>query len=141
MSIKYEFDAPFKVRIPERSDWEVQIPSKPGALVFYTDGSIKDGSTGLGIFGPLLRYHEALGTTPTIFQAEMYAINVCVRLCSNRVDIEGHHVYIMSSSNRRSKSTIICSKLTVECFDTLNDLSSKCNVTIRWLPGHNEVIK
>jgi hypothetical protein len=69
MPIKYEFDSPFEV--PERSDWEVQPPSEPGALVFYTDGSRKDGFTGIGIYGPSLRYYAAIGTTPTIFQAEM----------------------------------------------------------------------
>jgi hypothetical protein len=50
MPIKYEFDEPFEVSITERLDWEVQLPSEPGALVFYThDGSRKDRSTGIGI--------------------------------------------------------------------------------------------
>jgi hypothetical protein len=37
--------------------------------------------TGMGIFGPYVRYYAALGASTTIFQAEMYAINVCARIC------------------------------------------------------------
>jgi hypothetical protein len=61
--------------------------------VFYTDGSRKEGLVGMGIYGPSLRHHEALGTKPTIFQAEMYAINVCARICLN---LEG--IYLANTS-------------------------------------------
>jgi hypothetical protein len=54
--------------IPERDAWD-NIPADQEALVFYKDGSRKEGQVGMGIYGPSLRHYEALGTTPTIFQA------------------------------------------------------------------------
>jgi hypothetical protein len=54
--------------------------------------------TGMGIFGPSVRYYEALGASTTIFQAEMYAINVCARICLDTEGLAGKHVYIMRGS-------------------------------------------
>ena len=70
MPIRYDFDAPFEVEIPEREEWN-NLTTEKGALVYYTDCSRKNGLVGMGIYGPSLRHFEALGSTPTIFQAEM----------------------------------------------------------------------
>jgi hypothetical protein len=43
--------------------------------------------TGMDIFGPSVRYYEALGTSITIFQAEMYAIR-----CAESVEIIHFHL-------------------------------------------------
>jgi hypothetical protein len=66
--------------------------TSPGALVYYTDGSRKNGLVGMGIYGPSIRYFEALGSTPTIFQVEIHAKNVCL----TEGEIESKHIYIMS---------------------------------------------
>jgi hypothetical protein len=95
MPRKFDFEADFKVVIPERNAWD-NIPADQEAMVFDTDGSRKVGLVGMGIYGPSLRHYEALGTTPTIFQAEMYAINVCARICLE--GISGKHIYMMSDS-------------------------------------------
>jgi hypothetical protein len=103
MSRKFDFEADFKVVIPERDAWD-NIPADQEALVFYTDGSRKEGQVGMAIYGPSLRHYEALGTTPTIFQAEMYAINVCARICLNLEGIpsiyiwQTHLYYVRQSS-------------------------------------------
>jgi hypothetical protein len=73
MPRKFDFKADFKVLIPERDACD-NIPADQEALVFY-------GLVEMVIYGPSLRNYEALGTTPTIFQAKMYAINVCARIC------------------------------------------------------------
>lgn len=141
MPLRHDFDISFEVILPEREDWDFK-PTEPGTLVYYTDGSRKDGSVGIGIYGPSLRYHEALGTTPTIFQAEMYAINVCAKLCLNREDIENKHVYIMSDSQAALKALrahFFTSKLVAECLDTLKLLATKCTITLMWVPGHTGV--
>jgi hypothetical protein len=98
MPRKFDFEAEyFKVVIPERDAWE-NIPADQEALVFYTDGSGKEGLVSMGIYGPFLRHFEALGTTPTIFQAEMYARIVWVKIYLNLEGISGKHIYIMSDS-------------------------------------------
>jgi hypothetical protein len=85
MPIRYDFDAQFEVIIHDREGWDY-VPTEQGVLIYYTDGSRKDGLVGIGIYGPSIRHYEALGSTPTIFQAEMYAINVCAR---KSTDMEG----------------------------------------------------
>jgi hypothetical protein len=67
----------------------------------------------MGIFGPSVRYYEAFSASTTIFQAEMYAINVCVRICLNTEGLAGKHGYIMSDSQaalRALKSYTFTSK-------------------------------
>jgi hypothetical protein len=65
MSIRYDFEAPFEVKIYEREGWN-HVPTEQSTLTYYTDGSRKDGMTGMGIFGPSVRYYEALGASTTI---------------------------------------------------------------------------
>ncbi|KAL7725119.1 hypothetical protein ACLKA6_000432, partial [Drosophila palustris] len=56
------------------------IPS--GAQVWYTDGSkLENGDTGAGVYGPRFRRSLAMGKTPSIFQAEIHAIEVCAIEC------------------------------------------------------------
>jgi hypothetical protein len=90
-----DLEALFEVEIAEREECVNQTTS-PGALVYYTDGSRKNGLVEMGIYGPSIRYFEALGSSPTIFQAEMYAINVCARICLTEGGNEGKHIYILS---------------------------------------------
>jgi hypothetical protein len=51
MPLRYDFGASFAVIIPELEDWD-NVPSEQEAIVYYTDGSRKDGQTGIGIYGP-----------------------------------------------------------------------------------------
>ncbi|KAM8702402.1 hypothetical protein ACLKA7_007733 [Drosophila subpalustris] len=63
---------------PERNSWNnpnLCIPS--GAQVWYTDGSkLENGDTGTGVYGPRFRRSIAMGTTPSVLQAEIHAIEV-----------------------------------------------------------------
>jgi RNase H len=96
----------------------------------------------MGIYGPSIRYFEPLGSTPTIFQAEMYAINVCARICFPEGGNEGNHIYIMSDSQaalKALKAHTFKSKLVAECLDVLKRLTLKCTVTLRWVPDHTGV--
>jgi hypothetical protein len=125
MPVRYDFEAPFEVKITERKECVNQTTS-PGALVYYTDGSRKNGLIGMGIYGPSIRYFEALGgSLPTIFQAEMYAINVCARHCLTEGGNESKHIYIMSDSQaalKALKAHTFKSKLVTECFDVLKSV-------------------
>jgi hypothetical protein len=80
-----------------------------------------------------------MGSSPTIFQAEMYAINVCARICLTEGGNVGKHIYIMSDSQaalKALKAHTFKSKLVVECLDVLKRLTLKCTVSLRWVPGH-----
>jgi hypothetical protein len=89
MPIRHDFEAPFEVKIYEREGWN-HVPTEQSILTYYTDGSRKDGMTGIGIYGLSVRYYEALGESTTIFQAEINAMNVCARIC---LSTEGLYIY------------------------------------------------
>jgi ribonuclease HI len=98
--------------------------------------------TGMGVFSPSLRYYEALGASTTIFQAEMYAINVCASISLNTEGLAGKHVYMMSDSQaaqRAPKSYTFTSKQVAEWFDNLKRLTTKCKLTLMWVPAHTGV--
>jgi hypothetical protein len=59
MPVRHHFEAPIEVEITEREECVNQTTS-PGALVYYTDGSRKNALVGMGIYGPSIRYFEAL---------------------------------------------------------------------------------
>jgi hypothetical protein len=62
---KFDFEADFKVVIPERDAWD-NIPADKEALLRHTDRSRKEGLVGMGIYGPSPRHYEALVTTPSL---------------------------------------------------------------------------
>jgi hypothetical protein len=69
MPLRYDFRFFFEVAIIEV------------IIVYYEDDSRKDGQTGIGMYGPSILDFEVLGSTPTIFPAEMYG------LCTYNVQI------------------------------------------------------
>jgi hypothetical protein len=71
MPIRHDFEAPFEVELYEREGGGRSYRTKYTYLL-YRWLYKKDGMTGMGIYGPSVRYCEALGTSTTIFQAEMY---------------------------------------------------------------------
>jgi len=42
---------------------------KPQAIKWYTDGSLTDEGSGLGVVGLRLKYYESMGRYTSIFQA------------------------------------------------------------------------
>jgi hypothetical protein len=78
MPIRYDFEAPFEIKIYEREGWN-HVPTEHSILTFYIDGLRKDVITGMGVFSLFVRYYKALSASPTIFQAGMYAIVKRVR--------------------------------------------------------------
>jgi len=135
---------PFEIKIPERRDWiDGEINFEEEALVYYTDGSRKEEMVGIGVYGPGYRYYEALGSTPTIFQAEVYAIMKCATLCLRRGDIRGKRIYIASDSQaavRALGAYVLKSKLVHECLELLQELALNNDLTIMWVPGHEGIV-
>jgi len=50
---------------------------KPQTIMWYTDGSLTDEGSGLGVAGPRLKYQESMGRYTSIFQAEVCVIGRC----------------------------------------------------------------
>lgn len=136
-------DATFDVIFPSRLTWRNRdIILEDNALTYYTDGSRKNGKVGIGIYGPSFRFHKALGTSPSIFQAEVHAIEVCARRCLQRGDIKNRHTYIVSDSQAALKalnSQKIESKLVLDCIKTLKEVTKRGKLTLMWVPGHQGI--
>jgi hypothetical protein len=75
---------PYLVLFPNREEWTKNktFPLSSN-LTFYTDGSVMNGHSGvgIGIFSshPESKVSISLGQYAPVFQAETYAISVCVK--------------------------------------------------------------
>ncbi|KAF6214378.1 hypothetical protein GE061_009118 [Apolygus lucorum] len=136
---KQNFEIPFKVVINDRDHWKKGMPNfAPGSLVWYTDGSVMCGRSGIGIKGPSASLVKSLGTNATIFQAEVHAIQLCAEEMLNK-HLNRAKVYILSDSQAALKaiaSYTINSKLVWECLNTLKTVAQNNQVTLLWIPGH-----
>ncbi|KAM8702294.1 hypothetical protein ACLKA7_007636 [Drosophila subpalustris] len=96
-----------------------------GVQVWYTDGSkLEYGDTGAGLRGPRFCRSIGMGKTPSIFQAEIHAIEMCTTECIRR-RIQGATIFIISDSQAALKalqSFKITSKLVDNCLRILDCL-------------------
>jgi ribonuclease HI len=112
-----------------------------GALVWYTDGSKMKEGVGAGVYGPNCRISKPLGKTPSIFQAEVHAIELCASESAKK-GLRGANIYILSDSQAALKALAAFkfdSKLAWECRKSLNQLANHNRVTLMWVPGHEGV--
>ena len=140
---QYNFDTPFNAIISDRSEWfNVNLQMNSEDFVYFTDGSKKDNSVGAGVYGPSCRISKALGSAATVFQAEVHAIEICVDKCRRRNDIQNRKVYIASDSQAAIKALMsnqVTSKQILDYLNNLKTLAWICNLTLIWVPGHEEI--
>jgi ribonuclease HI len=109
-------------------------------LIWYTDGSKTDQGVGAGIYGdkPRTKINLGLGQYPTVFQAEIVAIEQCAREIIRR-SYEDKTIVIYSDSQaaiRALSSCKISSKLVRDCVIALEEVGASNKLTIAWVPGH-----
>jgi len=106
---------------------------KPQTIKWYTDGSLTDEGSGLGVVGPRLKYHESMGRYVSIFQAEVCAIGRCAEFNLQR-NYHGKDSAIQSDSQAAIKALSkakITSKLVNEVRTGLDKLGAVNKLTIR----------
>lgn len=84
------------------------------------------------------RLSRSLGTNATVFQAEIHAIELCVRLGIAR-GLKDAKIYIVSDSQSALKALRSCtveSRLVWDCLEVIKHLASSNKVTLVWVPGH-----
>ena len=142
--VRYAFDKPYKIQVPSRDDWrKTPTYNKSNCAVWYTDGSKLGSSTGAGVCCPDdgTRYSYPLGSYTTVFQAEVYAILMCCRICSDR-DYRSGCIYICSDSQAALmalEKTTMTSSLVWECYIALCNIASNNRVILYWVPGHSGI--
>jgi ribonuclease HI len=124
---------------PEPDEDRIQI---------FTDGSkLSDGKTGYGVFfniaGSDHRHKQHLGTFPTVFQAEVLAIQRGCELIHRHLDLHPRlprKVTIYSDSQsaiQALSSRKMKSKTVRNCRIALNDLGrERVSVRLRWVKAH-----
>ena len=90
--------------------------------VCYTDGSkLGSGHTGSGIYFPDIQDSRenwiSLGTSPTVFQAEVSAIHHAARLARENGDILGDREVIILSDSQAAIKALTRSKISSLCYD------------------------
>lgn len=138
---RLNFERPFEIVIDDLQGAKQNESNFSGSTIWYTDGSKTENGVGVGVYGPKCKITEALGTTPTIFQAEIFAIELCIRQCLLR-DMRRTRIYIYSDSQaalRALQSCTIKSKLVWNCLQLIKKLGTHNKVTLEWVPGHNGI--
>ena len=143
MPLGFEFEMSFSLAIPDRMEWQGgSCPIEENSKVFYTDGSKQGERTGAEIYGPGIRAWFPMGTSATVFDAEVCAIDTCARRCLARNDLRRKRITIASDSQaalRALGALTFKSKLVLECRRNLNKLGSQCQLTLVWVPGHRGI--
>jgi ribonuclease HI len=143
MITEIKTDRNFAVQIPARDDWLVKEEWLVSDHTFYTDGSLCSGLAGSGVFStlPETRLTFSLGSSVSVFQAEILALSECASRCL--VDgISESRIAICSDSKaaiQALSSFRFSSKLVLECRKNLQDLAASNSVTLIWVPGHSDI--
>ena len=140
-------DRRFSIRINDRiqaKDLPPNLPSNTWQI--FTDGSKQGNSTGAGftVFKHLTEHHAihfSLGTIATVYQCELFAINMGANWAINNVNPHSD-IVIFSDSQAVIKALNnhqVKSRMILETINSLNILGSNNKVSIHWIPGHEGV--
>lgn len=141
MTPSFNFVLPYKTIIPTERDWtESHHTLLRGDSIWYTDGSKHEDGTGAGVFSdnPQCRMHMKLGDENSVFQAEVFAIQMCVNELLHWKQ-KNKEILILSDSQAAIKalnSNRITSRLVWRCTKSLARLGKENKVKIMWIPGH-----
>lgn len=138
---RFAFYKPFNIHFPTKEQWLTNPKwMKGNHMVWYTDGSRLDGRAGAGVFcsSDDTRLSFPLGMFATVFQAEVFAILMCCKMCMSR-GYRKKTIYICSDSQAALLALLKCSvnsSLVWECLTVLCDLAIWNQVSLYWVPGH-----
>ncbi|XP_055842566.1 uncharacterized protein LOC129909517 [Episyrphus balteatus] len=139
---RYTFTQNYKVTFPSRHEWEQNRPIfNSESHVWYTDGSKTNEGVGAGVFGMNTKtyLHQSMDSFNSVFRAEIFAIELCLRENLNRAVIN-KKIYILSDSKaalQALRSNEVISKLVWDCIQLLHQPASTNRVQLIWIPGHS----
>ncbi|XP_069966728.1 uncharacterized protein [Bactrocera oleae] len=138
------FSRKFQVTLGSKSEWKdsaLDLLLKGCTIKWYTDGSKTEEGIGAGVAGPSTKLSIPMGSFPSIFQAEVYAISQCVGINLQR-NYRNKSIAILSdrqSALRAINAYEVRSLLVMECIERLNSLSEHNQVQLIWVPGHRGI--
>ncbi|XP_036347463.1 uncharacterized protein LOC118756832, partial [Rhagoletis pomonella] len=128
----------------KKNNWDNERPKpRKGSHIWYTDGLKTDGH-GAGVYGiqPRLLLFTSMGQGNSVFQAEVHAIELCLRQYVESGATK-KHIYIHSDSRAALlalKAHEVTSKLMWDCLQLLILIASRHRVYLIWVPGHSGVM-
>jgi ribonuclease HI len=146
----FNLEPKYRVTILTREEW-TRGPGTPPVvkgLIWFTDGSRTVEGTGAGFYRQSAdrRLSISLGKHATVFQVDVYVILACVHETETQ-DRPEKYVSICSDSQAALKALQAArtSPLVQQCQKELNDISTRHNVALYWVPGHaglqgNEIV-
>lgn len=142
MQLKRDFEIPYKVIIQGQKGNSYKMPKfERNSQIWYTDGSKMDDGVGMGIVGPNCRFAIPMGSAPSIFQAEIAAINHCAGKCITD-GITDTNIYILSDSQAALQaigSNTCNSRLVWQCKQSLKELTGNNRLSLVWVPSHQGI--
>jgi len=144
MSAEYRFEPNFQVNVSSKKEWttlEEVYSMKLHTIKWYADGSLTFEGPGLGVVSLRISYHESLGTSTSIFQAEVCAIGRCVDFNMKR-NYRNSDIAILSDIQAALKAfsnTKLTLKVVRKVRTKLDRLGSNNKLTLKWIPGHKRI--
>ena len=142
ISARLDFVRNFETIFPDRNSYTHHDSLTAGdPNCWYTDGSKTDNGSGSGVYNVSEEISIALGTTASVFQAELHAISVCAATLL-RQGTTGQRISIYSDSQAAIKAVgnVRCTSQTVlDCKDNLNELGRRNDIKLIWIPGHSNL--
>jgi ribonuclease HI len=113
---------------------------RKGDLIWYTDSSETSKGTGTGLhgYGRRQKGSFSLQKYSIVFQAEMYAIKVCM-VKNLDMNYRNRNIYILSGSQTAIKflsNHPITSKLVWDCYQSIMQLDEHNRAQFIWVQGH-----
>lgn len=137
------FGRAFDLVIPVREEWTENSFLSEFDITIFTDGSKSEMGCGAGFYvrDPHTKRAFKLPDDSSIFQCEIFAID---KACDyiNQLELEGKSIAICVDSQAALKaltSYSIKSKVVLDCFSKLNEISSHNLTKLIWVPGHSDV--
>ena len=136
------FGRKFEILFPDRRVWEYITPyACQNSMSWFTDGSKTSEGVGAGIYGPHHKISLSLGHWPSVFQAELYAIEMCASL---NIDsgIVGTNINIYSDSQAALKALLShnqTSLIVQSCYNKLQILAQCNTLKLIWVPVHSNI--
>lgn len=130
----------YRVIINNRLNWQEGLDPNDYTDVWYSDGSKRDETVGVGVCNEqnTTRISLRISDHATIMQAETLGINIC----ADQIDdtVMGKKILILSDSQAALKALdnpVIRAKTVRNCAYRLSNLATKNDVVIGWIPGHS----
>lgn len=140
---KLTFNKNFQIKIDSEGNLKPDSAKKPGTITWYTDGSKTNQGTGVGIYSEMKnsQFGISLEKHTTVFQAEVYAILHCAKICNTRT-YKNRQICIITDSQASLKAlqgNKVTSELVWECQKELRTLAEHNKVTLLWVRGHSGI--